>query len=127
MGTEQVRVAKAGSTWIITSTAQFGPPLNVTVNRFELKYTSDWQPSELHIEAMQPGRTLSLTTSFGVTTATNVITQNGATTAKTDQISARAIVLPNSFYAGYVVLAARLADCRSGDGSSRDMWRHLRR
>jgi pimeloyl-ACP methyl ester carboxylesterase len=114
VGTEQVRVAKAGATWIISSTAQFGPPLNVTVNRFELRYTSDWQPSELHIEAMQPGRSLALTTSFGVTTAANVITQNGATTAKTDQISARAIVLPNSFYAGYVVLAARLAEAAPG-------------
>jgi pimeloyl-ACP methyl ester carboxylesterase len=114
VGTEQVRVAKAGSTWIVSSTAQFGPPLNVTVNRFELRYTSDWQPSELHIEAMQPGRSLALTTSFGVTTAANVITQNGSTTAKTDQISARSIVLPNSFYAGYVVLAARLAEAAPG-------------
>ena len=114
VGTEQVRVARAGSTWIVSSTAQFGPPLNATVNRFELKYTADWQPTELHIEAMQPGRTLALTTSFGVTTATNVITQNGATTSKTDQISARTIVLPNNFYAGYVVLAARLAGTNPG-------------
>jgi pimeloyl-ACP methyl ester carboxylesterase len=63
---------------------------------------------------MQPGRSLALTTSFGVTTAANVITQNGSTTAKTDQISARSIVLPNSFYAGYVVLAARLAEAAPG-------------
>jgi alpha-beta hydrolase superfamily lysophospholipase len=114
VGTEQVRVARAGSTWIVSSTAQFGPPLNATVNRFELKYTADWQPTELHIEAMQPGRTLALTTSFGVTTATSVITQNGSTTSKTDQISARTIVLPNNFYAGYVVLAARLAGTNPG-------------
>jgi pimeloyl-ACP methyl ester carboxylesterase len=114
VGVEQMRVARAGSLWIITSTAQFGPPLNVTMNRFELKYTSDWQPSELHIEAMQPGRSLALTTSFGVTTATNVISQNGTTTSRTDQISARTIVLPNSFYAGYVVLAARLAGTAPG-------------
>jgi pimeloyl-ACP methyl ester carboxylesterase len=114
VGTEQVRVAKAGSAWIVSSTAQHGPPLNVTVNRFELRYTTDWQPTELHIEATQPGRNLALTTSFGVTTAANVITQNGSTTAKTDQISARSIVLPNSFYAGYVVLAARLAEAAPG-------------
>lgn len=114
VGTEQVRVARAATTWIISSTAQFGPPLNVTVNRFELKYTADWQPTELHIEAMQPGRTFALTTSFGVTTATSVITQNGSTTSKTDQISARTIVLPNNFYAGYVVLAARLAAAPPG-------------
>ncbi|MDQ3213254.1 MAG: alpha/beta fold hydrolase [Acidobacteriota bacterium] len=114
VGTEQVRVAQAGTTWIVSSTAQFGPPLNATVSRFELKYTADWQPTELHIEAMQPGRTLALTTSFGVTTATNVITQNGSTSSKTDQISARSIVLPNNFYAGYVVLAARLAGTNPG-------------
>jgi pimeloyl-ACP methyl ester carboxylesterase len=114
VGAEQVRVAKAGSTWIVSSTAQFGPPLNVTLSRFDLRYTTDWQPSELHIEAMQPGRSLALTTSFGVTTATNIITQNAATTSRTDQISARTIVLPNSFYAGYVVLAARLSEAPPG-------------
>ncbi len=114
VGTEQVRVTRAGSTWILSSTAVFGPPINVTVNRFELKYSADWQPTELHIEAMQPGRTFALTTSFGVTTATNVITQNGETTSRTDQISARTIVLPNNFYAGYVALAARLAVAAPG-------------
>jgi pimeloyl-ACP methyl ester carboxylesterase len=114
VGTEQVRVARAGSTWIVSSTAQFGAPLNVTVNRFELKYSSDWQPTDLHIEAIQPGRSLALTTSFGVTTATSVITQNGSTSSKTDQISARTVVLPNNFYAGYVVLAARLASATPG-------------
>jgi pimeloyl-ACP methyl ester carboxylesterase len=113
-GTEQVRVARAGSSHIISSTGQFGPPLNVTLSRFELRYTADWQPSDLHIEATQPGRTFALTTSFGVTTATNVITQNGVSTSKTDQISARTIVIPNNFYAGYVVLGARLLAAAPG-------------
>ena len=114
VGSEQVRVARGGSGWIISSTAQYGPPVNVTVNRFELKYTPDWQPTDLHIEATQPNRTFALTTSFGVTTATNVITQNGTSSSKTDQISARTIVLPNNFYAGYVGLAARLAATAAG-------------
>ena len=114
VGTEQVHVARSGTTWIISSTAQFGPPLNITVHRLELKYTADWQPTELHIEATQGGRALRLDTSFGVTTATSEITQNGATSSKTDQISARTIVLPNNFYAGYVVLAARLASAQVG-------------
>ena len=73
----------------------------MTLSRFELRYTADWQPTDLHIEATQPGRAFALTTSFGVTTATNVITQNGVTSSKTDQISARTIVLVNNFYAGY--------------------------
>ncbi len=114
VGTERTRLAHTGSSWVISSTATFGAPLNVTLNRFELKYTADWQPTELHLEASQPGRTLALTTSFGVTTATNVITQNSETTSRTDQISARTIVLPNNFYAGYVALAARLAVAAPG-------------
>lgn len=114
VGAEQVRTARTGSGWTISSKGLFGPPLNLTVNRFELKYTADWQPTELHIEATQPGRTLALTTSFGVTTATNVITQNGNTSSRTDQISARTVVLSNNFYAGYVALAARLGTVAPG-------------
>ena len=113
-GTEQVRVARAGSTWIISSTGRFGPPLNATINRFEMKYTADWQPVELHIEATQAGRPIALASSFGVTTAINELTQNGTTTSKTDQISARTIVLPNGFYAGYEALAARLSGTAAG-------------
>jgi uncharacterized protein len=118
VGIERVRVVRAGTTWVISSTALFGPPLNVTVNRFELKYTADWQPIELHVEATQTTpqgtRALGLATSFGVTTAISEITQNGVTSAKTDQISARTIVLPNNFYAAYEGLAARLAAAQPG-------------
>jgi pimeloyl-ACP methyl ester carboxylesterase len=113
-GTERVRIGRAGSTWIISSTGQFGAPLNVTISRFEMKYTADWQPIELHIEATQAGRPYALATSFGMTTAINEITQNGTTTSKTDQVSVRTIVLPNSFYAGYEALAARLAEAQPG-------------
>jgi uncharacterized protein len=114
VGVEHVRVARVASTWVISSTAQYGPPVNTTVNRFELKYTADWQPIELHIEATRGGRPIGLATSFGMTTAINEITQNGTTASKTDQVSARTIVLPNNFYAGYEALAARLADAQAG-------------
>src|SRR6476646_8172288 len=113
-GVERVRLAKAGSSWIISSTAQFSAPINMTVNRFEVKYTADWQPQELHVEATQAGKALKLATSFGVTTAINEITQNGTTNSKTDQVSARTIVLPNSFFCGYEALAARLAASQPG-------------
>ena len=114
VGVERVRVARAANTWILSSTGQFAAPINMTVNRFEVKYTADWQPLELHIEATQSGRPLMLATSFGVTTAINEITQNGTTNSKTDQVSARTIVLPNSFFAGYEALAARLAASQPG-------------
>ncbi len=114
VGTEQVRLARSGSTWVISSTAQFAQPLNVTVNRAEVKYTTDWQPTELRIEATQGGKPIVVGTSFGMTTAINEITQNGTTTSKTDQVSARTIVLSNTFFAGYEALAARLATVEPG-------------
>jgi uncharacterized protein len=114
VGVERVRLAKAANIWVISSTGQFTAPINMTVNRFEVKYTADWQPLELHIEATQSGRPLLLATSFAMTTAINEITQNGTTNSKNDQVSARTIVLPNSFFGGYEALAARLAASQPG-------------
>jgi hypothetical protein len=82
VGIERVRLARSGTTWVLSSTAQFGAPINTTVNRFEVKYTADWQPLELHIEATQAGQPMSLATSFSLTTAINEITQKGTTTSR---------------------------------------------
>ena len=114
VGVEQVHVSRSGGTFIISSSARFGPPLNVVVNRFELKYTADWQPVDMLIEATQGAKTLGLATSFGVTTAINEIKQNGVINTKTDQISARTVVLPNNIYAPFEALAARLASAAVG-------------
>jgi pimeloyl-ACP methyl ester carboxylesterase len=104
-GQIQVHLARTSSNWVITSTGKFG---DLTINRFELKYSLDWQPAELRVEATQGQRPLQLATSFGMTTAISEITQNGATSAKTDQITARTVVLPNNFFAAFEGLAARL-------------------
>jgi pimeloyl-ACP methyl ester carboxylesterase len=115
VGREQVNVTRSGSQWIVSSTGRLG---ELTVNRLELKYTDDWQPVESRIELTQGGKegakSLRLATSFGLTTAINEITQNGVTTSKTDQISVRTTVLPNNSFAGYEVLAARLASAQPG-------------
>ena len=118
VGRERVRVSHSAGTVIVTSTGSSGAPFNLTINRFELKYAQDWQPIELHIEAVQSTpdgtHTMGLATSFGLTTAINEITRDRTTNSKTDQVSARTIVLPNNFYAGYVALAARLQDVEPG-------------
>ena len=86
----------------------------MTVSRFELKYSSDWQPLELKADArMRPGL-IGLATSFGLTTAINEITQNGITSSKNDQISARTVVLPTNFFAAYEGLSARLVGLKPG-------------
>jgi pimeloyl-ACP methyl ester carboxylesterase len=115
VGREQVRVSRSGSQWILSSTGRTGP---LTVNRFEVKYTADWQPVELNIEMTQAAKDgdkkLQVATSFAVTSAINEITQNGVTNSKTDQISARSIVLPSNIYAAHEALVARLANAQVG-------------
>ena len=114
VGREQVSVARAGGNWIISSTGQVAAPTEVTINRFEAKYASDWQPLELHVDATMAGKPLRLSTSFGMTTAVNEITQGGTTNSKTDQVSVRTIILPNNFFAAYEAMAARLATAQAG-------------
>jgi alpha-beta hydrolase superfamily lysophospholipase len=111
VGREQVNVTRTASNWIITSTGRAG---DVVINRFEVKYTPDWQPTELRVEATRAQSKMVLATSFGVTTAVNEITQNGTTSAKTDEVSARTIVLPNVSIAAYEALAARLTGLNPG-------------
>lgn len=114
IGREQVQLARSGEGWIVTANGQTGSPFELTLHRLELKYTSDWQPLELLVDATQRNTKLGLKTSFGVTTAINEITENTVTNSKTDQVSARTIVLANNFYAPYEALAARLSATKPG-------------
>ena len=114
IGRERVNLSRVATGWIITATSSIGPPIDVTVSRFELKYSDDWQPIELRAEGRMRQATVALSTSFGLTTAINEITQNAVTNSKTDQISARTIVLPNNFFAAYEALAARLNGLAAG-------------
>jgi pimeloyl-ACP methyl ester carboxylesterase len=114
VGREQVTVARSGGNWIITSSGRHAAPIDITINRFEAKYAADWQPIELAIDAVQGTRTLGLRTSFGLTTAINEITQGTTTNSKTDQVSARTVVVPNGFFGAYEALAARLVGATTG-------------
>jgi fermentation-respiration switch protein FrsA (DUF1100 family) len=111
VGRMQSNVARSGSSWVISSTGRFG---DVTLNRFEVKYDASWQPASMRLEITQNSKPVLITTSFGLTTAVNEITQNGTTSSKTDQVSAGTVVLPNNFYASYEALAVRLAASQAG-------------
>jgi uncharacterized protein len=122
IGRETASLARTPSGWTITSTSRLGAPLNLVSKRFEVTYARDWQPIELKIDATvadprdpkaEP-RVLGLATSFATTTAINEITQNGVTNSKTDQITARSVVLPNNFFAAYEALAFRLSSMTPG-------------
>lgn len=115
VGREQVNLTRAGSQWILSSTGRIG---DFTLNRLEIKYTADLHPVEMQFEgssgAKDGPKKIQLATSFAVTSAINEISQNGVTNSKTDQISARTTVLPGNTFAGYEIVAARLATLKPG-------------
>ncbi len=115
IGREDVDLSRSPGGWTISSTNRLSPPIDLTTNRFELRYGSDWQPIELKLDATLRGAPVGLVTSFGVTTAISEITQAGQTTQKTDEIKARTVVLPNNHFGAYEALAARLATAKTGD------------
>ena len=115
IGREDVDLSRGPGGWTISATGRLAPPIDLTTKRFEIRYGTDWQPIELKLEASLKGQTIGLNSSFGVTTAINEITQQDRTTSKTDQISARTIVMPNNHFAAYEALAVRLAGASTGD------------
>ena len=114
IGREQVTLTRSDSGWIITSNGRSEAPLDFTLNRFEIKYTSDWQPLEMTFEARVRATNVVIRTSFAMTTAINEILQNNATRSKEDQISARTVVMPNQVFGATEALAARLWDMAAG-------------
>ena len=114
IGREQVTVATSGTDRIVTATGRHSAPVDITITAFQMRYSGDWQPIELNIDATVGGRALGLKTSFGLTTAINEITQGERTNSKTDQVSARTVVLPNGFFGAYEALAARLLSLAPG-------------
>jgi hypothetical protein len=119
-----VRGARIGSTsttmtrtptgWRIEATGRLQPPVDLITTKFEMNYASDWHPVSLSIEGTFRGQLFTLSTSFGVTTATSQVLQGGVPSSGTQQVAARSVVLPNNFFGAYEALAARLASLEVG-------------
>jgi pimeloyl-ACP methyl ester carboxylesterase len=115
IGHEEANLVRTPDGWRVSSTSQRAAGnMSFDNKHCEGRYTTDWQPVELRIDAVVNGKKLAINTSFTMTTAVNEITSGDTTNTKTDTISARALVVPNNFYAGYEAVAARLTQVEQG-------------
>jgi pimeloyl-ACP methyl ester carboxylesterase len=114
IGTETVEITRSESGWVISSTGQIAPPLDLTTTRFEATYAPDWQPQKLAIEGLLRGQLITLSTVFQPTSATSDIFQGGQRLSVTHTVSPRTIALPNNFFGAYEALAAQLASATVG-------------
>ncbi len=114
VGSESVTISHNGTGWVLSSTGRLQPPIDLVTNSFNLRYGADWQPEQLSLRATVRGQPLTLTTTFGLTTANNDLVQNGRRASATQQITPRAVVLPPNFFSAYEVLAIRLRSATVG-------------
>jgi pimeloyl-ACP methyl ester carboxylesterase len=107
-------VTRNAGGWQISSGGVLRPPIDLVTTKFEVSYGPDWQPRHLAIEATLRGQPLTLTTSFGLTSAISDVVQGAKRGSVTREVSPRAVVLPGNFFGAYEALALRLGGAGPG-------------
>ncbi len=114
VGSEVVTLTRTAEGWSIAASGSQAAPVELVTSTFDMRYASDWQPIRLEIEGLLQGKLITLSTSFGLTTAVNELMQGGSRGVVKHDISPRAVVVPTNFYGAYEALAARVAGATPG-------------
>src|SRR5947209_16555182 len=62
VGSEQIAVRRIADGWVIVSSGRMGAPMDVIARRVQVRYTDDWKPIELTVDATIRGQLLSVQT-----------------------------------------------------------------
>ena len=114
IGREEVLVLRTIDGWIVRGSSRLGPPIDITTRIAQVEYDLDWRPKSLLVDSVVRGQDVMLKTTFDGAKAANVLAIQGAPQAKTDPVSADAVILPNTFLGSYAALARRLAGKNTG-------------
>lgn len=115
MGSEQVTLSRSAEGWTIVSSGRFAAPIDAAVRRIEVRYTADWKPRGFLLDGTARGVSQTIRTVVNAGQATSQITTGGQRTDKTDAIDPNAVlVLPNTFFAPFEAVAARLKTAAPG-------------
>ena len=114
VGREDVAVVRDADGWVVRGTSRLGPPLDITTRRAEVRYDGEWRPRSAMVDSIVRGQDVMLKITFADGKASNEILVQGAPTPKVDDVSANAIVLPNTFLGSYAALARQLVGKTQG-------------
>ncbi len=115
IGNEHIALTRSADGWSIVSSGRIGAPLDTIARRVEVRYTPDWRPRDMTIDATVRGQAQLLHTVIDGTNAKTDFTTNGQPTQKTDAIDPGAVLLvPSAFFAPYEALAQRLKTTSAG-------------
>lgn len=113
-GFERVRVIRTDDGWLLQASGQMTAPVPIDTRLFEASYDPEWHPRRLTVEGSQGGIPFRLESTFADGAATNALQEGDRQTTIDDRIDPASVVLPNSVFAGYEALAARLGSSEPG-------------
>src|SRR6266542_2697941 len=109
IGSDQIAFTRTASGWSIVSSGRVGAPIDALARRVEVRYTPDWRPIDMSLDATIRGQVHTLRTIVDGTAAKTDMVINAQATLKTDTIDPAAVlILPNSFFAPFEALAVRV-------------------
>src|SRR5262245_37611370 len=98
VGNEQIALTRNAEGWSIVSSGRIGVPLDVIARKVEVRYTQDWRPREMTIDATVRGAPQSIHAVVEGTTVKTDFTTNAQPGQKTDQIDPAAVlIVPTPF------------------------------
>jgi len=114
-GIERVNLDRSVSGWIITSSGQLSPPIELLNRTLEVEYDHDWEPRQLVMDGRRQDEDFSVRTSFSDGLATNRIRDGDRIEELEEPVRANSVILPDYFFGSYEALAIRLATAAEGD------------
>ena len=113
-GIERVNLDRSASGWIITSSGQLSPPIELLNRTLEVEYDHDWKPRQLVMDGRRQNEEFSVRTSFSDGLATNSIRDGDRIDKLEEPVRANSVILPDYFFGSYEALAIRLATASEG-------------
>ena len=115
IGFEQVELSRSPNGWVIRSRSDLSAPIGIRNQQFEVEYDDALHPLATTLSGVLRENPFSLSATFGIN---GVMIQSEETGVPANQINALpvdAVILPDYAFAGYEMLALRLANSQSGD------------
>ena len=114
LGTETVAVDQAAGIWTISSSGRSSAPLDYIGRDVRFRYSSDWRPLELSIDAQLRGEPIVGRTTITGNSARNVVTQAGRPAESTITIAPDSLLLPSPVWGSFEALTRRMNTIPAG-------------
>jgi pimeloyl-ACP methyl ester carboxylesterase len=114
IGNETVSLDRTADGWTITSSGRAGVPVDFVSRQVQVRYSPDWKPIGLTIDATLRGQAVTGRTTISGSTAQNSFTQAGKLTERTDPITPDAVLLSNPSWGPFEAVSQRLRTATAG-------------